>query len=123
MPVSFWTAAKQAPVASVTTRLLGLGGSSAPAPKNNVHALTILARILKDARFDVIPAVEDYTIVYSNITDKYGDAIIKYAQMWTFDQNDPQEAERKVEELVYANTVIYAVGGWSKDREFNNDFF
>ncbi|KAG6885099.1 hypothetical protein C0993_005866 [Termitomyces sp. T159_Od127] len=123
MPASFWTAANQAPVASLTTRFQGLGGSAVAAPKNNVHALTILARILKDASFDEIPAADDYHIVYSNITDKYSDAIIKYAQMWTFNQNDPHEAERKVEELVYANTMMYAVGGWSKDREFNNDFF
>ncbi|KAG6897937.1 hypothetical protein C0992_008685 [Termitomyces sp. T32_za158] len=123
IPVSFWTAANKARAASIITRPLGSGGSAVPAPKNNVHALTILARILKDARLDTIQSADYYPIIYSNITDKYGAAITEYVKMWTFDQNDPQEAERKVEELVYANTVIYAVGGWSKDHEFNNDFF
>ncbi|KAG6901507.1 hypothetical protein C0995_010976, partial [Termitomyces sp. Mi166 len=122
IPVSFWTDANQTPVTSLTSRFLGRG-NAAPAPKMNVHALTILARILKDSRFDAIPPAEDYAVVYSNITSKYGDAIIEYVRMWTFNQDDPQEAERKIEELVYANTLIYAVAGWSKDEDFNSDFF
>ncbi|KAG5721543.1 hypothetical protein E4T56_gene13069 [Termitomyces sp. T112] len=123
IPVSFWTAANQAPVTSLTLRLPSLGEHTAAAPKTNVHTLTILARILKDSRFDAIPLAEDYRIIYSNITSKYSDAITEYAKMWTFNQDDPEEAERKIEELVYANTLIYAVAGWSKNEDFNNDFF
>ncbi|KAG6855853.1 hypothetical protein H0H87_010005 [Tephrocybe sp. NHM501043] len=89
----------------------------------NTHALTILARILKDPRFDDIPAAEDYSVVYANINDKYGDVVSEYVRTWTFDQKNPQEAERKIEELIFANTVIYAIGGWSKDKAFNTDFF
>ncbi|KAG6833346.1 hypothetical protein H0H87_008522 [Tephrocybe sp. NHM501043] len=128
IPESLWkTPAPTTAVASITSQFQGvaLGESTAstrPRPIN-IHALTILARILKDTRFDAIPAVAHYEVVYSNINDKYGDVISEYLRAWTFNQNDPHEAEHKIEELIYANTIIYAVGGWAKDKAFNTDFF
>ncbi|KAG6856957.1 hypothetical protein H0H87_011627 [Tephrocybe sp. NHM501043] len=105
----------------------GLAVGEGMASKNqrhvNTHAFSILARILKDPRFDAIPAAEHYAVVYSNINDKHGNVISEYVRAWTFDQKDPQEIERKIEELVYVNALIYAVGGWAKDKAFNTDFF
>ncbi|KAG6812514.1 hypothetical protein H0H93_013808, partial [Arthromyces matolae] len=100
-----------------------LGSAETTSKKTNVHAFTILARILKDSRFDDIEAVEEYAVVYSNITDKFSDVITEYVRQWTYDQSLPDEAERKIEELVYANALIYGVAGWSKDEPFNTDFF
>ncbi|KAG6841602.1 hypothetical protein C0991_009358 [Blastosporella zonata] len=127
MPVSLWKVPVPEPVASLTSRLsqmfFGNSGTSNVSRQTNTHALTILARILKDPRFDAIPAAEHYAVVYSNTTSKHGDAIAEYVRAWTFNQKNPQEVERKIEELIYANAVIYAIAGWSKDEDFNSDFF
>ncbi|KAG6913170.1 hypothetical protein DXG01_009085, partial [Tephrocybe rancida] len=64
IPASLWKSALPAPV-FLTSRLRNLshGGNEASAvPQANTHAFTILARILKDSRFDDIPAADDYTI-------------------------------------------------------------
>ncbi|KAG6808052.1 hypothetical protein H0H92_005568 [Tricholoma furcatifolium] len=120
IPASLWN-----PPSTVRSLGLALGWKTASenAQEANTHALTILARIIKDSRFDNIPAAENYAVVYSHINDKYGDAVSEYVRSWTFNQKNPQESERKIEELVYANTIIYAIGGWSKDKPFNTDFF
>ncbi|KAG6828245.1 hypothetical protein H0H92_008679 [Tricholoma furcatifolium] len=127
MPVSLWEVVNPSRMASLTRRLqsIDFGRTGSKPGQSNVHALTILARILKDTRFDKIPPEELYTAVYSNITNQVSlcDAINEYVRSWTFDRSNPSEAERKIEELVYANTVIYAIAGWSKDEHFNADFF
>ncbi|KAG6907556.1 hypothetical protein DXG01_008438 [Tephrocybe rancida] len=125
IPASLWKPAMPVP-ASLTSSLrnIDLGGNGASTVQQaNTHAFTVLARILKDSRFDDIPAADDYTVVFSNIDSKYGDAIREYVHSWTYDQKSPDEVERKIEELVYANALIYAVSGWSKDDHFNTDFF
>ncbi|KAG6849194.1 hypothetical protein H0H93_010521 [Arthromyces matolae] len=127
IPQSFWKTARareQPPDgASLERPILGVDGRSAASLTTDVHAFTILARILKDHRFDEIAAVEDYRDVYGNIVNNHSKAILEYVNQWTYIQSKPQDLERKIEELVYANALIYGVGGWSKNDEFNNDFF
>ncbi|KAF8063378.1 hypothetical protein FPV67DRAFT_240286 [Lyophyllum atratum] len=125
MPPSLWKD-MSAPenVESLTTRFLGLGKkTSAPTSQGNTHAFTILARILKDPRFDAIPGADNYHVIYTNAEREHGEAIAEYVQAWSFDRSDPKEVERKIEELVWANAVIYAIAGWSNDEDFNSDFF
>lgn len=61
--------------------------------------------------------------MYTDTLDRCGDALRKYVEEWSFDHSNPKEGERKMEELVWAHAVIYGLGGWSKDKPFNNDFF
>ncbi|KAG6907554.1 hypothetical protein DXG01_008436, partial [Tephrocybe rancida] len=64
IPASLWKSALPAPV-SLTSHLRNLvhgGNGVSTIPQANTHAFTILARILKDSRFDDIPAADDYTI-------------------------------------------------------------
>lgn len=46
--------------------------------------------------------------------------------MWSLDvvgsSNPDQEVERKIEELAWANTVIYGISGWNEGPPFKDDF-
>ncbi len=87
-----------------------------------MHALTIVARLLKDKRVDdakYITPGSDFTEVYT----KYGDVIREYVGQWDTATAHPQEVSRKFEELVWMNVAIYGTCGFKKGGEFNNDFF
>jgi len=122
IPSSLWDSSAPGTVESLTSRFLGLG-KTAPETQGNTHALTILARILKDPQFDALPEADRYDQVYFNAESKYGDAIAEHVRAWSFDRMDPKEVERKIEELVWAAAVIYTIGGWNKGENFNSDFF
>jgi len=86
------------------------------------HALTIVARLLKDKRVDgakYSSPGNDLSEVYT----KYGDAIREYVGQWDTATADPQEVSRKFEELVWMNVAIYGTCGFKNGGEFNNDFF
>ena len=46
--------------------------------------------------------------------------------MWSLDvvgsSNPDQEVERKIEELAWANAVIYGISGWNEGPPFKDDF-
>lgn len=111
-------------IETLTSRLpsaLGLGSNSAPPPAN-VHAFSVLARILKDPHFDG-KAREDGLQIYTNVMTTYGEALKKYASEWTINTSDPNEVERKIEELVWSMVMIYGIPGWTEGANFNADFF
>jgi len=60
---------------------------------------------------------------YARVSQTHGDLILKYADQWSLDTSDPKNLERKIEELIWMNAVIYSVGGWSKADGFKADFF
>jgi len=124
MPPSLWEISAPANVESLTSRFLGLGKKATVRPsQGNTHAFTILARILKDPRFDAIPSADNYQVIYTNVEREHGGAIAEYVQAWSFDRSDPKEVERKIDELVWVNAMIYGIAGWSKGEDFNSDFF
>ncbi|KAG5634320.1 hypothetical protein H0H81_002425 [Sphagnurus paluster] len=108
---------------NVALQSASLTNGKVPNPTTNTHALSILARILKDPRFDDVPGGAQYYDIYRNTISKFGSAIREYVDAWSYDRTNPTEAERKVEELIWANTLIYGVSGWKKDEHFNTDFF
>jgi hypothetical protein len=99
-----------------------LSNKSFPSISKNTHALTILARILKDPRFEHMEGIEDEQL-YRTTVATHGDAIRKYASEWSYDHSDPKEVERKIEELVWMNVIIYGIAGWTKGQDYNADFF
>jgi len=115
---------------------LGSGASigkevlSAAQGGNNVHALTILARVMADSTLDLPQDHEELTAV-QGVIDKHADRIRDYASQWTIDIQRSGEVDRKVEEIAWMNTVMYGIAGWTwaqkvkhgKDGEFNADFF
>ena len=80
----------------------------------NTHALTVLSRVQKDSQFDNKGIVDN--------SEAHHEAIRKYASEWSYNSSDPKEVERKIEELVWMNTVIYGIGGWAKDKHYHADF-
>jgi hypothetical protein len=88
----------------------------------STHALTILARIMKDPDMQVKQPEEG--ALFSSVVEKHGDALFKYANSWTLDISKPKEVERKIEELQWMNVLIYAVAGFKNGKgDFNADFF
>ncbi|KAJ4484153.1 hypothetical protein C8J55DRAFT_570899 [Lentinula edodes] len=89
-----------------------------------VHAFTVVARILNDPQFK-IPGTQFFETYYQ-LLDKHAVALVEYANEWTVDAqklaSDSKEIDRKIEELQWTNTILYAVSGYRKDEEFNADF-
>lgn len=100
-----------------------------------MHAFSILSRVLGDSRFAPstigLPPPEDAKDrSFERVLRICGEALVQIANEWTVDGTDTTDVAQKIEELVWANTIIYGVGGWSgrantahKGKEFNADFF
>ncbi|PFH49623.1 hypothetical protein AMATHDRAFT_62722 [Amanita thiersii Skay4041] len=110
-------------LASLAKKLDITAASKPTGGKKRTHALTIIARLLKDHRTAQVKQFDGRQpgIIYV-VRDKLGDVIAKYVEEWVLDTWDPKEVERKYEELVWANVVIYGVGGWEAGSDFNADF-
>ena len=72
-----------------------------------MHVFTILARILNDPGLGEIQEGGGYTTTVI----EHGATLVKHMQDWHVDPTNPRDIERKVEELSWLNTLIYAVGG------------
>jgi hypothetical protein len=101
---------------------LSPGGISASVDKRppGVHLFTIMAQMLKDPNMKIKkPADGSIT----SISQSHGKRILEYAELWTLDTSDAKDVEHKIEELIWMNTLIYGIGGWSKTGGFKADFF
>ena len=80
-----------------------------------------MARILKDKKFDTTFDNEQF---YSDTLKQHSTTLVEYANQWTLDLNDPEEVHRKIAELQWMNSVVYAVSGFEgQDKKFFADFF
>ena len=106
--------------------------SRSGAGESSVHALSILGRIAKDPAFSPsavgLPAAEGENSV-ARVVAVCKDKLFKFFEEWTVGHTR-EDLDKKFEELLWMNTVIYGIGGWggragSKDpaKEFNGDFF
>jgi hypothetical protein len=92
------------------------------ASASETHALTILARVLKDPLFrprnpdDIEQSVADVLNDQERV-----DTILRYTAEWL--SGAAEHVEEKLEEIAWLNTLIYGVGGFTKARDFNADFF
>lgn len=117
-------------VEEATTRLASLvlntkKTSTAPpeleqSPKH--HAFSILAKIMQDSKF-APKEIKKHFKNFDGLMSEHGDTIWRYAEQWTIDLSKPGEIERKTEECIWTSTILYSIGGWSKDRSFTADFF
>ncbi|KIL64331.1 hypothetical protein M378DRAFT_163359 [Amanita muscaria Koide BX008] len=71
------------------TGVKGFTGTSTAKPKTATHSLTIVARILKDARFTDAKYInpEDFL---ADTRDKFGGLIREYVEQWDADTSDPK---------------------------------
>ncbi|KAF9525664.1 hypothetical protein CPB83DRAFT_859144 [Crepidotus variabilis] len=101
--------------------------SAAKVPKDrDLHALTILARVLHDHRFNS----KSPSRPFDDVIEAHGQEIASYVDEWDISVKNMEETsiwEKKVEELAWSVVVLYGVAGWvdGKDKPggFNADFF
>ncbi len=82
----------------------------------------VLARILKDDALR-IPLVSDESPISRATISAKGEALFRYTSQWTLNLSDPKELRRKIEELQWMNTIIYAGSGSRPGKRFHADFF
>ena len=88
--------------------------------KPSTHALTIIARILKDEDIgDTVYLGSQRAKAYL----KYANVIRKYVDQWGAETADPKAVSRKFEELVWMNVAIYGTCGFKEGQEFKNEVF
>jgi hypothetical protein len=129
LPPSLFENSSMTAVEAATTRLssllLNTKTSIIPSqleqPKRN-HAFSILAKVMEDPEF-APKEMGKYTKDFTGLLTDHGANIWRYAEQWTIDLSQPGEVERKVEECIWTSTILYAIGGWSKEEGFCADFF
>ncbi|EKM48982.1 uncharacterized protein PHACADRAFT_202161 [Phanerochaete carnosa HHB-10118-sp] len=131
-PDLFGAAANATDLASKVTSL----AFSSAASISNVHALEIIARVANDPTFAphnigrLVPADAGKKSM-DHVVRIGGTILVEYLTSWFGTVNEDAATLRaKFEEMVWMNTVIYAVAGWAKrelgedeTKEFNGDFF
>lgn len=101
---------------------------------SNVHALSLVSRILKDDYYSYKtiglppPEKSEDDTSLERVLHLRGEALAQLMKDWTVDGTSAEEVESKIEELFWTNVVIFGVGGfWGrkkmKNGRFNGDFF
>lgn len=89
----------------------------------DVHALTLLARILQDDALKDCNAPKNIMDVMDPEAQKKCTAIVlRHIKNWRFDASNLAELDRKLKEIIWTVTLIY-VSGWKQGKRFRNDFF
>jgi hypothetical protein len=88
----------------------------------NRTAMSIVALVSCDPRFSRIKHVDENTMCSKTLVE-YGSIIHDYVNMWKFDISTDAGIADAIEELSWANVLMYGVGGFSPDKPFNADFF
>jgi len=106
-----------------------LASSSAGPVDDNVHALTILARVMADDTISQPTDLDELRLVENTVLS-FGNRIGEHVAQWTVDLSKPGEIERKIEELCWMAVIGFGVAGWTwaqdikpDGREFHADFF
>lgn len=109
--------------------------SAAPAVEE-IHALTVLARIAKDDTFAPsnvklpVPPGENENSV-NRVVRIGGQKLVDYTSAWMKSVTpDKDVLRKKFEEVAWMNAIVYGVGGYAgrnygddENKEFNGDFF
>ncbi|GJE99831.1 hypothetical protein PsYK624_161040 [Phanerochaete sordida] len=107
-----------------------------PGVQQDVHALSILARASKEAAFEPqnlglpLPR-EQLAQCIDLVVERGGPKLLEYIDEWAKTVvPDASVLKKKFEEIIWMNTVIYAVAGWGgrkkcddETHRFNGDFF
>ena len=74
-----------------------------------MQALSVLARVSKDQRFDEFGQT-DFFKAYEDLMEKFSTPISEYADQRSLDmQGNKKELENKLEELTWTYTVLYGL--------------
>ncbi|KAI0367931.1 hypothetical protein BV20DRAFT_534637 [Pilatotrama ljubarskyi] len=113
----------------------GRAAGAAESKSASVHAFSILARVAADEKFSPaslgLPPPEEGP-PFDHVEERVGDALAELAAEWAADLegegSTPAAIDKKIEELIWMNAIIYGVGGWAgreraANKQFNADFF
>ncbi|KAI6030051.1 hypothetical protein EDC04DRAFT_2714191 [Pisolithus marmoratus] len=114
-PLSFFSG-KQDDIEETSHVLSSLESST---KAGDTHVFDVLARMLKDDHLKVNGAPGSA----QELIRSYGARIRHHAMRWTIDTTKPGEVERRMEELIWAASVIYAIGGYNEGKGFAAEFF
>ncbi|THU95963.1 hypothetical protein K435DRAFT_778804 [Dendrothele bispora CBS 962.96] len=90
-------------------------------PKPQMHAFSILSRILRDPQFK-LPKGSDLRAMYGHIVKELRDALFKFVNDWAVDTSTPEGIQKAIEEVQFVCTLLYAVPGYREPESFNADF-
>lgn len=106
---------------------------------SGVHSFSIVARMLKDPELgpgvaSALPPMphggdqgteEDAGRAFpmTEVLEKRGELIRKYAEQWVVNTHDKTEVQSKVDELLFLMTLLYGVTGFQEGKSFKADFF
>ncbi|KAI6040216.1 hypothetical protein EDC04DRAFT_3111263 [Pisolithus marmoratus] len=91
-------------------------------PTEDTHVFDIIARIVRDDDLKVDNAPVPRTVFKQTLAE-HADRIRDYAAQWTIDVTKKGEIERKMEELIWLSSALYAVGGFDEVKGFTADFY
>lgn len=120
LPLSYWSDNETGSLASRFASAVGLSDKITPSGEKDLHAFTVLARLLADPKVAPFKS-ESMFGFFTETHDKLGDAIREHAERWTVG-NDDDSYHAKADELIWTCALMYAVGGAGKPK-FNADFF
>ena len=103
------------------THLERLEPAWVPKRGSRLRALNILSLMLRDPRFGskVLDKHE-----YAAMLESHGEVINTYGELWDCQIESQEDLEERVEELVWAATLMYGVGSWDGNEvEYRADFF
>ncbi|KAJ3502581.1 hypothetical protein NLJ89_g8819 [Agrocybe chaxingu] len=84
----------------------------------DVHAFTVLSRVLNDDRLAPTRAYSQLGL-FQDVMDAHSPTISSYVDQWTLGG----DLDKKVEELLWMQALIYGVSGVEKSGPYNADFF
>ncbi|KAF5319757.1 hypothetical protein D9619_008628 [Psilocybe cf. subviscida] len=126
IPSSWFTSPAASPVQGLVSRFAGAMGLSSTPGSNlktdgkAIHSLSVLARVFADddLKFpSTIAGLEHVTeetpdpIAYTAVSKVLGNRIVKHVDAWLGNIEDELDLAAKVPELLWANVLLYAVGG------------
>lgn len=130
-----WTAVHPAGATTLISRLLFTPERTTPLtelekqepgwmPKSGarLRALNILSLMLRDPRFFGSRVLDKHD--FADMLVSHGEIFNKYAEMWDCNIESQEDLEKYLEEIIFADMLMYGVGSWDGDGvEYRADFF
>lgn len=103
-------------------------GPKTTTDEKEIHALTILSRVLSDSRFTPTESLEKSEVnVFDTTVKMHAKAVGEYVNQWGISPDT--DLQKRMEEIVWVVCVLYGIGGWTNgklnygEHGFNADFF
>ncbi|KAI6030044.1 hypothetical protein EDC04DRAFT_116623 [Pisolithus marmoratus] len=90
--------------------------------KADTHVFDIIARMVRDDNLRV-DNVQGPQRVFERAVAGHAATIRGYAAQWTIDVTKTGGIERKMEEVIWLSSALYAIGGFDEVKGFTSEFF